>query len=48
MQEYKEAGDSRYTYQDELDKACPQHDMAYGDLKELSKRTASGNVFHDK
>ena len=27
-------GDSRYIYQNELDKACFQHDMAYGDFKD--------------
>ena len=29
----KKTGDSRYIYQNELDKACFQHDMAYRDLK---------------
>ena len=33
---FKEAGDSRYIYQDELDKPCFQHDMAYGYFKYLS------------
>ena len=32
MQKYKETGDSRYICQNELDKACFQHDMAYGDF----------------
>ena len=32
IQKYKETGDSRYIYRNELDKACFQHDMAYGDL----------------
>ena len=31
--EFKETGDSNYTYQKKLDKACFQHDMAYGDFK---------------
>ena len=26
---FKETGDSRYIYKNELDKACFQHDMAY-------------------
>ena len=30
---FKETGDSRYVYQDKLDKACFQHDMAHGDFK---------------
>ena len=32
----------------ELDKACFQHDMAYRDFKDLSKRTASDKVLIDK
>ena len=32
----------------ELDKACFQHDMAYGDFKDLAKRTASDKVLRDK
>ena len=32
IQKFKEAGDSRYIYRNELDKACFQHDMAYGDF----------------
>ena len=28
----KETGDSGYIYENELDKACVQHDMAYGDF----------------
>ena len=30
IQKFKETGNSRYIYQNELDKACFQHDMAYG------------------
>ena len=40
-------GDSRYIYQNELDKVCFQHDMAYGDFKDLNRRTASGKVWRD-
>ena len=43
----KETGDSCYIYQNELDKACFQHDMAYGDFKNLSRRTAD-KILHDK
>ena len=34
IENYKETGDSRYIYQNELDKACFQHNMAYGDFKD--------------
>ena len=39
IQKFKRTGDSKYIYRNELDKACFQHDMAYGDLKDLAKRT---------
>ena len=45
---FKETGDTKYIYKSELDKACFQHDMAYGDFKDLAKRTASDNVSRDK
>ena len=34
--------------QDELDKPCFQHDMAYGDFKGLIRRTASHKVLRGK
>ena len=40
IQKLKETGDSRNNYQNELDKACLQHDMAYEDFKDLPRRTA--------
>ena len=48
IQKLKETGDSRCIYKNELDKACFQHDMAYGDFKDLAKRTAADNVLRDK
>ena len=41
IQKFKEAGDTKYIYKNELDKACFQHDMAYGDFKDLARRTFS-------
>ena len=38
---FKETIDSRYIFQNELDKACFQHDMTYRDFKNLPGRTAS-------
>ena len=32
IQKFKEARDTNYIYKSELDKACFQHDMAYGDF----------------
>ena len=31
-----------------LDKACFQHDMAYENYKDLSRRTDSDKIFYDK
>ena len=48
IQKFKETGDTSYIYKNELDKACFQHDMAYGDFKDLAKRTAADKVLRDK
>ena len=48
IQKFKETGDSRYNYQNELDKLCFQHDMAYRDFKDLPRRTASDNALRYK
>ena len=37
-----------FTYKNELDKACFQHDMAYGKSKDLVKKTQSDKVLRDK
>ena len=48
IQKFKETGDTSYIYKNKLDKACFQHDMAYGDFKDLTKRTAADKVLRDK
>ena len=48
IEKFKETGDSRHIYKNELDKACFQHDMSYGDFKDLKRRTAADNVLRDK
>ena len=48
IQTFKETGDTSYIYKNELDKACFQHDMAYGDFKDLAKRTFADKVLRDK
>ena len=48
IQKFKETGDSRYLYQNELNKSCFQHDMTYGDFKGLTRRTASAKILRDK
>ena len=37
-----------FIYKNELDKACFQHDMAYGKSKDLAKRTQSDKVLRNK
>ena len=48
IKKFKETGDLRYTYQNELDKACFQHDMAYRDFKDLNRRTAADKILPEK
>ena len=45
IKKFKETGEASYIYKNELDKPCLQHDMAYGDFKDLAKRTAADKVF---
>ena len=44
----KETGDLQNIYQNELDKACFQHCMAYGDFNDLTRRTGSDKILRDK
>ena len=37
-----------FIYINKLDKACFQHDMAYGKSKNLAERTQSDKVLRDK
>ena len=48
IQKFKETGDINYIYKNELVKACFQHNMAYGDFKDLARRTASEKKLKDK
>ena len=43
-----QTGKTNFIYENELDKACFQHDMAYGKSKDLRKRTQSDKVSKDK
>ena len=48
VQKFKEKVDWKYIYQNELDKTCFQRDMAYGDFKDLTRRTASDKILSAK
>ena len=40
IQKFKQTRDLRYIYKNELDKACFQYDMAYGDFKDFKKENS--------
>ena len=48
IQKFKETGDTSYIYKNELDKACFQHDMAYGGFKNFKKITFSDKILRDR
>ena len=48
IQKIMQTGDENYIYKNELDKACFQHDKAYGYFKDLARRTQSDKILKDK
>ena len=48
IEKFMEIRNTDFIYRNELDKACFQHDMAYGKSKDLAKRTQSYKVLRDK
>ena len=48
IQKYKETEDSRYIYQNKLDKAYFQNDIAYAHFQDLPRRTTCNKVLRDK
>ena len=48
VEKYNGTGNSRYINQNELDKACLKHDMAYGVFKNLTRRTTSDKILCNK
>ena len=44
-EKFTQTGNTDFIYKNELDKACFQHDMAYGKSKDLIKRTQSDKFF---
>ena len=48
IEKFMKAGNTYFIYRNELDKACFQHDMAYGKAKDLIRRTQSEKVLRDK
>ena len=48
IKKFKGTGDTNYIYKNELDKACFQHNMVYGDFKDLKRKTFSDKILRDK
>ena len=48
IEKFMKSGNTDFIYKNELDKACFQHDMAYGKSKDLAKKTQSDKVLRDK
>ena len=48
IKKFKQTGDTRYIYRNELDKSCFRHDSAYADHKDLINRTEADKVLRDK
>ena len=48
IEKLMKTGNKDFIYKNELDKACFQHDMAYGKPKDSAKRTQSDKVLRDK
>ena len=46
IQKFIEIGDSKHIYRNELDNF--KHDMAYGDFKDLTRKTSSDKILRDK
>ena len=44
----KKQGVTSCIYKNELNEACFQHDIAYGDFKDLKIRTASDKILRNK
>ena len=48
IEKFMRTGNTEFIYKNELDKACFQHDIAYGKSKDLIKRTQSNKALKDK
>ena len=48
IEKFIQTRNTNIIYRNELDKACFQHDLAYGKSKDLAKRTQSDKVLRDK
>ena len=47
-QKFRETGNLKHLYRNELDKACFTHDAEYSESKDLAKRTISDKILKDR
>ena len=48
IQKFEKTGDTQYISQNELDKVCFQHGLAYGGIEDSPRRTTADKVLNDK
>ena len=48
IEKFMQTGNTDFIYKSEVNKACFQHNMAYGKSKDLAKRTQSVKTLRDK
>ena len=48
IEKFMQTRNTNFTYKNELDKACFQHDMAHGKSKDFVKRNQSDKVLRNK
>ena len=48
IEKFMKTRNTDFIYRNKLDKACFQHNMAYGKAKDLDRRTQSDKVLRDK
>ena len=47
IQKFREIGNLKHLYRNELDQVCFAHDVAYSERKHLPKRTILDNILED-
>ena len=48
IQKFRERGNLKHLYRNELEKSCFSHDAAYSESKDLAKKTISDKVLKDR
>ena len=48
IQKFRETGNLKHIYNNELDKACFVHDAVYSDGRNLDERTISDNILQER